>query len=187
VSRRLRPRYSEAELRAAIEASVSIAEVLRRLYMRPAGGNHRTIQRHAAMWGISMDHFDPYAALRSAPLKTPTPWEEVLVERSKYSRSTLKRRLYAEGLKDRRCEMCGQGEEWRGCRMSLILDHINGVADDNRLENLRIVCPNCAATLDTHCGRNAPIVDILPCARCGTPFKPRSGTHRYCSRDCGVR
>jgi hypothetical protein len=37
--------------------------------------------------------------------------------------------------------------------MSIILDHINGVRDDHRLENLRMVCPNCAATLDTHCGR----------------------------------
>jgi hypothetical protein len=38
--------------------------------------------------------------------------------------------------------------------MALILDHINGVPDDNRLTNLRIVCPNCAATFDTHCGRH---------------------------------
>lgn len=38
--------------------------------------------------------------------------------------------------------------------MSLILDHINGVYNDNRLENLRIVCPNCNATLETHCGRH---------------------------------
>lgn len=50
--------------------------------------------------------------------------------------------------------MCGQGEEWNGKKMSLILDHINGVHNDNRLENLRIVCPNCNATLDTHCGKN---------------------------------
>ena len=49
--------------------------------------------------------------------------------------------------------MCGQGEMWRGFRMSLVLDHVNGVCDDNRLENLRFLCPNCNATLDTHCGR----------------------------------
>lgn len=49
---------------------------------------------------------------------------------------------------------CGQGEEWMGKKMSLILDHINGVHDDNRIQNLRIVCPNCNATLDTHCGKN---------------------------------
>ena len=61
--------------------------------------------------------------------------------------------LFEEGLKERRCEMCGQDENWHGRTMSLILDHINGVPDDNRLENLRIVCPNCAATLETHCGR----------------------------------
>jgi ribosomal protein S27AE len=65
----------------------------------------------------------------------------------------LKERLFNEGLKDRQCEQCGQGELWRGRSMSLILDHINGIPDDNRIENLQIVCPNCAATLDTHCGR----------------------------------
>ncbi len=55
-----------------------------------------------------------------------------------------------------------------GGRMSLILDHINGVRDDNRLSNLQIVCPNCAATLDTHCGRNGPrLVATRNCERCG--------------------
>jgi len=65
--------------------------------------------------------------------------------------SSLKNRLYKEGLKERRCEMCGQGEDWNGKKMSLILDHINGINNDNRIENLRIVCPNCNATLPTHC------------------------------------
>ena len=46
------------------------------------------------------------------------------------------------------CELCGQGEMWRGRPMALILDHVNGVPTDNRLTNLRIVCPNCAAAGD---------------------------------------
>jgi len=70
----------------------------------------------------------------------------------------------------------------------LILDHVNGSADDNRIENLRIVCPNCAATLDTHCGRRTRL-EARPsaCLHCGKEFLPRYATHRYCSRYCGMR
>jgi hypothetical protein len=72
--------------------------------------------------------------------------------------------------------------------MALILDHINGIPDDNRLANLRIVCPNCAATLVTHCGRKnqTPLIPRT-CLHCGTEFFPKYRTHRYCSRDCGAR
>ena len=95
--------------------------------------------------------------------------------------------MYEEGLKVPICELCGQGELWHGRPMALIIDHINGVADDNRLENLRIVCPNCAATLDTHCGRQNRI-DITPrsCLHCAGEFRPKSPTQRYCSHACGV-
>jgi Zn-finger nucleic acid-binding protein len=72
--------------------------------------------------------------------------------------------------------------------MSLILDHINGVADDNRLENLQIVCPNCAATLDTHCGKaNLRTVEDQACPHCGALFRPKTSRQRHCSRDCGMR
>lgn len=110
------------------------------------------------------------------------PLDEVLVEGSTYSRWTLKKRLFESGLKLRRCEMCGQGERWRGRRMALVIDHINGVSNDNRLENLRIVCPNCAATLETHCGRNLPRERICP--GCNQPFEPRHIRHMYCSLTC---
>ncbi len=114
------------------------------------------------------------------------PLAEVLVRGSTYRRHTLKARLYAEGLKERACELCGQGEQWRGRPMSLILDHINGVADDNRLENLQIVCPNCAATLETHCGRNMPARSERRCELCGAAFMPKYESQRFCSRYCAL-
>ena len=69
----------------------------------------------------------------------------------------MKEKLYEEGLKERVCEICSQNEFWHGKKISLILDHINGNHLDNSLENLRIVCPNCNASLETHCGKNKKI------------------------------
>lgn len=176
------PPFSEADLRAAIEQSVSWADVLRFLGYKVKGANYRTLQRYARRWGIATDHFDPNAARRRANRARRIPLEEVLVEGSAYSRGKVKARLLAAGLKQPACEMCGQDEFWNGNRMSLVLDHINGVANDHRLENLRMVCPNCAATLDTHCGRNTPRERICP--GCGVTFVPRFVQHRYCSQDC---
>jgi hypothetical protein len=180
------PRYTETEAREAVAAASSYTEVLRRLGMRPAGGNHRTLRRYVdEVWRIPTDHFDPHAARGARGRRRAAPLETVLVEGSTYSRGTLKKRLYESGLKDRCCELCGQGESWRGRPMSLILDHINGVATDNRIENLRIVCPNCAATLDTHCGKNVNRIRV--CSRCGESFVPKGREQRHCSQSCGGR
>ena len=156
-----------------------------RLGLRPAGGNHATLKKYLALWGISIEHFDFGA---SPPVREPTPLVEILVEGSSYNRAHLKRRLLADGIKQPRCELCEQGELWRGARMALVLDHINGVWNDNRLENLRILCPNCNATLDTHCGRkNKRERAERPCAYCGDTFWPKHRKQRFCSRQCGVR
>jgi hypothetical protein len=81
-----------------------------------------------------------------------------------------------------------KGEIWQGRRMSLILDHSNGVADENRLTNLRIVCPNCAPTLDTHCGRQNRLErGPRRCLRCEDEFWPAYAAQDYCSRYCAVR
>lgn len=189
--RRAGPRFTETEAREAIRSSRSWNEALRRLGYCPSGANPATLKKWVKKWNISTDHFDPRAAAREALLANGpkrSPLSDVLVEGSTYSRSNLKERLYEAGLKERRCELCGQGEEWRGARMGLILDHINGVRDDNRLENLRIVCPNCAATFDTHCGRQLRIPrEPRNCLRCGASFVPKRRDHRYCSRECGRR
>jgi hypothetical protein len=181
-------RYTEEQARAAIAASLTFTEALRRLGMCWSGGNYRTLRNWAANWSIPTDHFDPDAARRRALRREAVPLAEVLVENSTYSRGSLKDRLYETGLKARVCELCGQGELWHGNAMSLILDHVNGDARDNRLENLRIVCPNCAATLGTHCGRRAQLpVEDRRCRRCGVSFRPRAARQAYCSRECGQR
>jgi hypothetical protein len=180
--------YGDGDLRVAIANSRSWAEALRRLGYCPTGGNWKTLKKRTAALGVSTDHFDPYAASRERNRNSRTPLEEILVEGSTFSRSCLKQRLYDEGLKEPRCELCGQDDTWRGKRMGLILDHTNGVRDDNRLDNLRIICPNCAATLDTHCGRkNRERLSPQECLRCGRSFEPKSREQRYCSRECGSR
>ena len=154
----------------------------------PAGGNHATLKTWIERWEISVEHFTYGGGRVARGPGAASPLRDVLVEHSRYSRSRLKSRLYDAGLKMPRCELCGQGEEWNGRRMSLILDHVNGVHDDNRLDNLRIVCPNCNATLPTHFGRNltgAPSVRV--CLYCNCTFQPRRPGSRYCSRACYAR
>jgi HNH endonuclease len=181
------PRYTEQDVRDAVAGSQSLSEALRTLGLRAAGSNFRTLKRLIKRYDISTDHMDPNWVMRGPRPNRQIPLERVMVEGSTYGRDKLKRRLYKTGLKEPRCELCGQGEVWNGARMSLILDHVNGVATDNRLENLRIVCPNCNATLDTHCGRRNGL-DVTPrvCLHCGTEFVPRYPTHRYCSQLCGT-
>jgi hypothetical protein len=180
-------RYTEADVRAAVSSSRSISEALRKLGLRAAGHNYRTLRKLIARYDVSTDHMDPNWVLRGSRRPTRIPLEQILVAGSSYNRQHLKDRLYEAGLKQRRCEMCGQAELWRGRAMSLILDHVNGIATDNRLENLRIVCPNCNATLDTHCGRQNRL-EVTPraCLHCGGRFMPKYASHRYCSHLCGT-
>jgi HNH endonuclease len=178
------PPFTEPQLRTAVRVSTCWSDVLRRLGLGLGGNNNKTVRKYVDRWNVPTDHFDPDAGRRRAGRIRLQPLEEVLVEHSTYKRQSLKRRLYDEGLKMRACELCGQGEEWRGRRMALILDHVNGVSDDNRLENLQIVCPNCAATLDTHCGRKPVSSEPRACLVCDEVFAPHYPQHRYCSREC---
>ena len=111
-----------------------------------------------------------------------TPLDDILVKNSTFSRSQLKIRLYNEGLLERKCCLCGQDEEWNGMKISLILDHINGVHNDNRIDNLQIVCPNCNAGLDTFAGRNTKIIKKEYFCECGSKIRPVSKECNSCEK-----
>lgn len=147
-------KYSKEYIEPIVKLSKSIREVLDKMNLRAAGGNYKVINNYILKHEINTSHFEKSSDRISRIRKEKISLDKILIENSAYSRKELKQRLYKEGLKKRECELCGQGEEWKGKKMSLILDHKNGIHNDNRLKNLQIVCPNCNATLDTHAGKN---------------------------------
>ena len=71
-----------------------------------------------------------------------------------YSTYKLKLRLFKEKILEKRCNECGTGDEWNGKKLSLQLDHENGINNDHRLENLVVLCPNCHTQTPTYAGKN---------------------------------
>lgn len=83
------------------------------------------------------------------------PNEDVLKIGSTYARHALKKRILKQKLLNYKCSICENPGEWQGKKLSLQLDHINGVQNDNRLENLRFICPNCHSQTETYAGKNS--------------------------------
>ena len=151
-------RWTDDQLTDAVRSSVTIAEALGRLGLVPRGQNYRTFHRHRERLGLDISQFLGKAHLAGRirhNLSTRIPLEEILVEKSTYANSPrLGERLIREGLREDRCYECGI-TEWRGRKLRLRLDHINGNPRDHRLDNLRFLCPNCDSLTDTYCGRNS--------------------------------
>lgn len=147
------PNFSKAELEDAVKNSYCYSNLIDNLKKTKTGSYLRILKKYIILYGIDTSHFDPYKKNKEILFNSikKFPLEYWLVYGSKITSNSLKHKLYKAELKKRECEKCTQGEIWNGEKMSLILDHINGDPEDNRLPNLRILCPNCAATLPTHC------------------------------------
>lgn len=147
-------KYEINSFSKAVLSAKSYTEVARILGLGTTYGNRETVKKYIEKYRLDISHFD-FGVSNHKKLVGRVDLSEILTINSSYLHTTnLKNRLYAEGLKKRKCEECNQDENWRGKKMSLILDHINGINNDNRIENLRILCPNCNATLETHGGKN---------------------------------
>ena len=150
--------FTKENLEKAVINSSSYKEVLIKIGLRAAGGNYKQLKKYLELYNIDDSKIistrieNNIQHIRN--INKSIPLSEILIENSTYNTTHLKARLYKDGIKKRQCEICKQGEMWRGKKMSLILDHKNGINNDNRLKNLRIVCPNCNSTLETNCGKN---------------------------------
>ena len=139
------------EIKEVVSQSYSFSDVFRKLNKSKSGDSYRVIKKIIEKNKIDISHFNPYVNNIKNLINSEIPIEEYLKNGTSISSNKLKLKLYKYNLKKRLCEKCGQNEYWNGEKMSLILDHINGISNDNRIENLRILCPNCNATLPTHC------------------------------------
>lgn len=148
--------WTDKQLVEAVKISKSYRNVLLLLGLIPAGGNYAQVQHRIDQLALSTDHFSGmgWRLHDHTPTVAATPLEQLLVAGSRVQSYKLKRKLFEAGLKKPECELCKWSEAADDGRIPVELDHINGDHYDNRISNLRILCPNCHSLQPTHRGKN---------------------------------
>ncbi len=148
--------WTKEDLCRSAKAVFSVRALIKALHLVPAGGNYQQVKRYLVLHEIDTSHFKGSAWNKGMKCTNSQkiPLVEILKIGTLYQSYKLKTRLYEAGLKKPECEICSWSKRSIDGRLPLELDHINGQRTDNRLENLRILCPNCHSLQLTHRGKN---------------------------------
>lgn len=144
-------KYTKEIMQEAVNGSYSIADVCKKLNLKPRGSNYYTVKNNCKKFGIDISHF-----VGSDWHKNPNndkymiKIDNILQADTNYKPSSLKNRLIELGLKEDKCEICGTSSIWMDKPITLELHHINSDHFDNRIENLQILCPNCHSQQKNH-------------------------------------
>jgi hypothetical protein len=143
--------YTDQQLRDAVHNSLSVRSVCLLITGNDGGSARRDVLWRIESLGVNTSHFLGQSHFKGRPTGLGVPLDTLLVRGTE--RRHVKQRLFTAALKEKKCESCDI-TDWQGQPAPLELDHINGDACDNRIENLRILCANCHAQTSTYKGKN---------------------------------
>lgn len=129
--------------------SNNLEEFMTSLGLNYLPGNIAIVRRRTLEEKLDYNKFS-----KNNPVKKATDLKLLLVENSSINRTELKRKLLKYGVLLNECSICKLPPIWNNKKLVMVLDHINGINNDNRIENLRLLCPNCNSQTDTFAGRN---------------------------------
>lgn len=172
-------KWTDEELILKCKISKNKADLLRKLGVLTTTGYYRLIDKHIKRLNIDISHFEVGKSCLANSPKTKKLLEEILVENSSYNTSQLRHRLVKENIKKEICEICGISS-WNDKKIILQIDHINGINSDHRIENLRLICPNCHSQTETYCKGIRKKKEIF-CIDCGIKIQIQSKRCRICS------
>lgn len=142
---------NKEKFRQAACDSKSMSEMLEFLGLRAAGGNYKQLHKYSKLYDIPLPQISGIERTKEARSKKLRKFEDIFCKDSDVARTTLKRAFEKE--RPRVCEIC-EIETWLSKPLVVQIDHINGVHNDNRLENLRWLCPNCHSQTETYCTKS---------------------------------
>lgn len=149
----MKNKYLKENLEPLVNTSKSYREVCRKIGISESGNGYKTIKKYIELHNITTEHFlsREEHLLKLKQIKT-IDLKDILIENSSYSNNTnLKRKLLKANLLKYECVKCINKGEWNNRQLILQLDHINGNRKDNRIKNLRFLCPNCHSQTSTFC------------------------------------
>lgn len=177
-----RIKYTRELLEPVVKISDTYAEVLEVLGVCNKGGNVTTVKRHILRFGLSTDHFGKGRRehLRRIGAAKRRPDSEIFCQGGAAAQTMIRKR-FAKLSPPLECAVCGL-KDWLGSPISFDLDHINGDNFDNRIENLRWLCPNCHRQTPTFGSkRGLPTLRrTYSCIDCGTKIASKSSRCRLC-------